>query len=84
MNSQRSYKKTISELKVGLKFYEIVKELKKVDPKARRDFIEDLQAATSPDYVKTVREARAEYKTGKVFTHKQVFKKTTKKRNRNI
>ena len=84
MSSQRSYKKSISELKVGLKFYEIVKALKQLDPKARRDFIEDLQAATSPDYVKTVREARAEYKTGKVFTHKQVFKKITKKRNRNI
>lgn len=53
-------------------------------PKARQDFIEDLQAAISPSYIKTIKEARAEYKTGKVLSHKEVFKDRSKKKGRRI
>lgn len=37
------------------------------------DFFEDLLAATSPEYVESVKEARADYQTGRVFTHEDVF-----------
>ncbi|MBI4677534.1 MAG: type II toxin-antitoxin system Phd/YefM family antitoxin [Elusimicrobia bacterium] len=37
------------------------------------DFLEDLLAAASPEYVKSVREAREDYKNGRVFSHAQVF-----------
>jgi hypothetical protein len=39
----------------------------------REEFIEDLLAVTCPEYLASIREARAEYKTGKVFSHKDVF-----------
>lgn len=36
-------------------------------------FIEDLLASTSPEYIQSIREARAEYKAGKTKSHKEVF-----------
>jgi hypothetical protein len=41
--------------------------------KERDAFLEDLLASTSPEYIDSIREARAEYKTKKVKTHKEVF-----------
>jgi len=44
--------------------------------KRKRDaFLEDLLAATSPEYLKSVREARADYKAKRVKTHGEVFGK---------
>ena len=37
------------------------------------DFFEDLLALTSKEYVKSIREARRDYKDGRVFTHRQAF-----------
>jgi len=74
MSSRRLNKKYHYELNVKLSFYDIVNALKQLNPKARQDFIEDLQAATSPSYIKSIKEARAEYDTGKVFAHKETFK----------
>ena len=37
------------------------------------DFLEDLLAAASPAYLKSIREARQDYRKGRVFTHEQVF-----------
>lgn len=37
------------------------------------DFFEDLLAATSPEYVESVKEARSDYQAGRVFTHEDVF-----------
>ena len=74
MSSRRLNKKYHYELNVKLSFYDIVNALKQLNPKARQDFIEDLQAATSPSYIKSIKEARAEYDTGKVFSHKETFK----------
>ena len=39
----------------------------------REAFLEDLLAATSPDYLKSIREARADYKAGRVKSHEEVF-----------
>ncbi len=35
----------------------------------------DLLAAPSPEYLKSIKEAGAEYKTGKAKTHEEVFGK---------
>lgn len=37
------------------------------------DFFEDLLAATSPSYLKSIKEARKNYKDGDVFSHEEVF-----------
>ena len=37
------------------------------------DLLEDILAAAGRKYVAGIREARADYKKGRVFTHKEVF-----------
>jgi putative addiction module component (TIGR02574 family) len=39
--------------------------------KERDTLIEDLLAATSPEYLSSIREARADYKAGRVKTHEE-------------
>jgi hypothetical protein len=82
MTNKRSRDNILYEVKKGLKFYDLVKALKKLDPKIRQDFIEDLHAATSPTYIASIKEARAEYRSGKTLSHNKVFNghRTKKKR----
>jgi len=47
-----------------------VKSMKK---SARQVFLEDLIAATSPEYLQSIREARRDFKAGRVKSHGQVF-----------
>ena len=61
------------QLKVPISTDEIVEAVKKMKRKEREAFIEDLIASTSPEYLQSIREARAEYKAGKTKTHKEVF-----------
>ena len=49
-----------------------VKRMKKAD---RREFIEDLLAATSPEYLDSITEARADAKAGRTKTIDEVFGK---------
>lgn len=37
------------------------------------DYFEDLLMANSPEYIKSIKEAREDFKTGRVYTHEQVF-----------
>jgi len=41
----------------------------------RLAFLEDLLAATSPEYLASIREAREDYRRGRVFSHEEVFRK---------
>jgi len=43
--------------------------------KERDAFLEDILAATSPEYLKSIKEARADYKAKGVKTHEEVFGK---------
>jgi hypothetical protein len=47
-----------------------VKRMKKIE---REAFLEDLLAATSPAYLKSIRDSRADYKAGRVRSHREVF-----------
>lgn len=51
----------------------ITKKNKPVSAMVGIDFLEDLLAATSSSYLKSIREARADYKKNRVFTHAEVF-----------
>jgi hypothetical protein len=83
MSNRHTNKQPLYELNVKLSFYDIVNALKQLTPNARQDFIEDLQAAMSPSYINSIKEARAEYNTGKVFSHTETFKKhSSKKKNK--
>ena len=50
-----------------------IKTLKKMSKENRDAFIEDLLASTSPEYLISIKEARADYNAGRVSDHQEVF-----------
>jgi len=62
-------------VKINLNPAEIIKAIKKMRKRERDAFLEDLLASTSPEYLHGIREARADYKAGRVKTHEEVFGK---------
>jgi PHD/YefM family antitoxin component YafN of YafNO toxin-antitoxin module len=56
-------------------FFLITKKDKPVSVMVDIDFFEDLMAAASPGYLKSVQEARADCKAKRLLTHSQVFGK---------
>ena len=63
----------INTLRVNLTQKELIAAVKAMKKKERDTLIEDLLAATSPEYLSSIREARADYKAGRVKTHEEVF-----------
>lgn len=55
-----------------------IKEMKKGE---REAFLEDLLAATSPEYLESIKEARNDYKAGRVKTREKRFREALKKVN---
>lgn len=51
----------------------IIQTVKNMETTARQAFLEDLIAAMSPEYLQSIREARRDYKAGRVKSHTQVF-----------
>jgi hypothetical protein len=41
--------------------------------KERDSFLEDLLASTSPEYLKSIKEARSDYRAGRIKSHEEVF-----------
>ncbi|MBW2182332.1 MAG: hypothetical protein JRF49_00505 [Deltaproteobacteria bacterium] len=62
-----------TNVQISLSQKDIIDAVKKMKKKDRESFLEDLLAATSPEYLTSIREARADYKTGRTMTHKEVF-----------
>ena len=60
-------------IKIEVQPEDIIEAVKKMKKREREAFLEDLLAATSPDYLKSIREARADYKAGRVKSHEEVF-----------
>jgi hypothetical protein len=60
-------------LKMEIDPKEIIEAVKKMKRRDREEFIEDLLAATCPEYLASIREARAEYKSGRSAGHEDVF-----------
>lgn len=61
------------EVKVPISSDDIIEAVKKMKKHERESFIEDLLAMTSPDYLQSIKEARAEYKAGRTKSHKEIF-----------
>ncbi len=62
-------------LTVRVRPEEIIEAVKGMKKKEREAFVEDLLAAASPEYLSSVREARADYSAKRVRTHEEVFGK---------
>ena len=65
----------IGTVKIQVKAEEIIEAVKSMEKRKREAFLEDLIAATSPEYLSSIREARANYKANRVKTHEEVFGK---------
>ncbi len=63
----------IKVIKMEVKPDEIIEAVKKMKKRERDSFLEDLLASTSPEYLKSIKEARADYKAGRIKTHEVVF-----------
>ena len=60
-------------IKIEVKPEDIIEAVKRMKKKEREAFLEDLLASTSPEYLESIREARADYRAGRVKSHKEVF-----------
>ena len=63
----------LESIRMEIKPEVIIAAIKKMTKKERDSFLEDLLASTSPEYLKSIKEARADYKAGRVRTHQEVF-----------
>ncbi len=63
----------MQQVKIPISTDDIIEAVKKMKKSDREVFIEDLLAITSPEYIQSVREARAEYKAGKTKSHEEIF-----------
>jgi len=62
-------------IKMEVKPEEIIQAVKKMKKREREEFLEDLIASTSPEYLGSIKEARADYRAGRVKTHEDVVGK---------
>ena len=56
----------------------VIKAVKSMKKKERQLFLEDLIAATSPEYLLSIREARRDFRLGKVKSHEEIFGRQAK------
>ncbi len=63
----------LNAIKVNLSRQEIIGAVKSMKKKDREAFLEELLATTSPEYLESIKDARADYKAGRVKTHDEVF-----------
>lgn len=52
---------------------QIIAAVKKMKKEQQEAFVEDLLAAISPKYLDSIREAREDYKMGRVYSHDEAF-----------
>lgn len=63
----------LNTIKLEVKPQDIIAAVKKMKKEKRDGFLEDLLASTSPEYLRSIKEARADYKAGRVKSHEEVF-----------
>jgi hypothetical protein len=64
-----------AEIKIGLSLKELVSAVRELSTEDREFFIENLVAATNPEYLQSIKEARGDYKAGRVTSHGELFKR---------
>ncbi len=61
-------------VKVGISLDELVTALRAATDEDREWFLENLLAATSPEYLKSIEEAWADYRQGRTVEARDLFK----------
>jgi hypothetical protein len=62
------------EVKIGFSVADLAAALRQLSDEDREFFIENLLAATNPEYLESIDEARMEYREGKTVAYEKVFK----------
>jgi hypothetical protein len=63
----------LNTIKLEVRPEDIIAAVKKMKKEKRDGFLEDLLASTSPEYLRSIKEARADYEAGRVKSHEEVF-----------
>ena len=61
------------EIAVKLSTSQIIAAVQAMDREEQESFVEDLLAAVSPEYLDSIREARADYDAGRFCSHDEAF-----------
>jgi hypothetical protein len=61
------------EIKIDVKPQDSIASVKRMKKSERDAFLEDLLAATSPDCLRSIRQARTDYKAGRIESNREVF-----------
>jgi hypothetical protein len=67
------------DVKIGFSLKEVISAINELEPEEKEFFIENLLAATSPEYLDSIKEAREDYRNHRVFSHEEVFGKKYRK-----
>jgi hypothetical protein len=51
----------------------VIDAVKKMSKEDQEDFLENLLAATSPEYLESIKEAREDYRKRRLYSHDEVF-----------
>jgi hypothetical protein len=62
------------EVKIGFSVADLAAALQQLSDEDREFFIENLLAATSPEYLKSIDEARRDYREGKTVPYEKLFR----------
>lgn len=63
----------LNAIRINLSRREIIGAVKAMKKRERESFLEELLAATSPEYLESIKEARADFKAGRIKRHDEVF-----------
>lgn len=67
------------KIKVKFSIKDVISAINELGPQEREFFIENLLAATSPEYLESIKEAREDYRAGRVSPHEELFGKDAHK-----
>ena len=62
------------EVKIGFSVTDLATALQQLSDEDREFFIENLLAATSPEYLESIDEARRDYREGKTIPYEKLFR----------
>jgi len=60
-------------IKMDINPQAVIEAVKNMRKEEQEDFLENLLATTSPDCLDSIKEARQDYKDGRIYTHDEVF-----------
>ena len=62
------------EVKIGFSVADLATALQQLSDEDREFFIENLLAATSPEYLESIDQARRDYREGKTIPYEKLFR----------